>query len=310
MINYLIAAIFVLTVALTSGSVLISTHLRSTYKSDFLPALLFYQVFYFTFGFYAIWGQFIVTSFLSPFVSAELIGRITDLTVLLGLPFLTLDLLMLVRFSREISGKTTNRYFILWFLILNTLLIFGIGYIFVKYRQIDTFVVVKYYYILLSLLFTVYGAYVMLSGRHGQSKLNSSDLKIISIGIISLMLVQSIILILYKENIYVALPFILIYFLSGAFIPLYLRYRADLSILLQEGEASEPFVQFCQKHQISKRETEVIYEICKGLTNQQIADKLFISLQTVKDHTHRIYFKTECANRAQLMRMVNESSFK
>jgi DNA-binding CsgD family transcriptional regulator len=46
-------------------------------------------------------------------------------------------------------------------------------------------------------------------------------------------------------------------------------------------------------------------EICAGLSNQQIADKLFISLQTVKDHTSRIYYKTNCSGRAQLIAMVN-----
>jgi DNA-binding NarL/FixJ family response regulator len=45
-------------------------------------------------------------------------------------------------------------------------------------------------------------------------------------------------------------------------------------------------------------------EICNGLSNQQIADKLFISLQTVKDHSSRIYYKTNCTGRAQLITMV------
>jgi DNA-binding CsgD family transcriptional regulator len=308
MINYLIAALFILTIALTSGSILITTHLRSSYKTEFFSALLFYQVFYFTFGFYAIWGQFIVTSFLTSFVSVELIGRIKDLTVLLGLPFLALGLLMFVRFSREVSGKSTSRFFFLWFLILNTILIFGIGYIFIKYQQIDTFLVVKFYYITFSLLLTFYGVYVMLFGKHQINRLKNFDLKNLSIGIFSFLIAQSIILILYADSIYIALLFILVFFISGTYIPIYFRYYADLSTLLPKGELSNSFEQFCREHEISKRETEIIYEICNGLTNQQIADKLFISLQTVKDHTHRIYFKTDCPNRAQLMRMVNESS--
>ncbi len=275
---------------------------------DFFNTLLFYQVFYFTFGFYAIWGQFIATLFLSHFVTTELIGRITDLTVLLALPFLALDLLMFVRLSRELSGKTTTRFFILWFLILNTLLIFGIGYVFVKYRQIDTFIVVKYYYIIFSLLFIVYGIVIMLSGRHQSKRMYDSDLKFISFGLMAMYFVQSIMLILYKDKIYIALIFILIYFITGAFIPVYIRYKANLAILLPEEGITKSFEEFCKKYEISKREKEIIYEICKGLTNQQIADKLFISLQTVKDHTSRIYFKTGCPSRAQLIRLVNESS--
>ena len=44
-------------------------------------------------------------------------------------------------------------------------------------------------------------------------------------------------------------------------------------------------------------------EICKGKTNQQIADDLFITLQTVKDHTHNIYKKVKVKNRVQLSQL-------
>jgi DNA-binding CsgD family transcriptional regulator len=308
MINSLIVALFILTVAFTLGSIIISNHLRSSYQADFFPSLLFYQVFYFSFGFYAIWGQFIVASILSPLISSEIIGRIKDLTVLLGLPFLALYFIMFIRFSRGIAGKTTSRFFSIGFLVLNTLLIIGIGYIFVNYRTIDTFIVVKYYYILIALIFTIYAVFCMLSGKPSESKLTYSDKKIMSVSMFALLSIQIVTLFFYSGNIYLALVFILFYFLSGTFIPLFLRYYADLSILLPKEELGKSFEHFCKEHEISKRETEIIYEICKGLTNQQIADKLFISLQTVKDHTHRIYFKTNCANRTQLMLMVNEGS--
>jgi DNA-binding CsgD family transcriptional regulator len=308
MINYLIAILFVLTVAITTGSILISVHLRNTYKADFFPALVFFQVFYFTFGFYAIWGQFIVSSFLSPFVTPRLLGKITDLTLLLGLPFLALGSLMFLRLSREISGRKTGKLFALWFLLLNTFLLFGIGYVFVKYQNIKTFTVVKYYYILFNLVFTVYGSYNLISVKKGQNKLLPVDLKNLVFGLLSLMLIQNGILLFYKGNIYIALLFILIYFISSGLLPVFLRYKADLSVLLPKGESTESFGKFCEKFEISRRETEIIHEICRGLTNQQIADKLFISLQTVKDHTHRIYFKTNSNSRAQLMKMVNDSA--
>ena len=44
------------------------------------------------------------------------------------------------------------------------------------------------------------------------------------------------------------------------------------------------------------------------LPNQQIADKLFISLQTVKDHNHHIFRKTGVRNRMQLARIFGFSS--
>jgi DNA-binding NarL/FixJ family response regulator len=57
---------------------------------------------------------------------------------------------------------------------------------------------------------------------------------------------------------------------------------------------------------VSPRETDIIREICNGLSNKEISDKLFISLQTVKDHTHRIYIKTNVRSRVQLINLVRE----
>jgi ATP/maltotriose-dependent transcriptional regulator MalT len=66
---------------------------------------------------------------------------------------------------------------------------------------------------------------------------------------------------------------------------------------------------FCQVrliiNRITKREKEIVEQICQGKTNQQIADALFISLQTVKDHTHRIYCKIGINSRMNLVQMVN-----
>jgi DNA-binding CsgD family transcriptional regulator len=59
---------------------------------------------------------------------------------------------------------------------------------------------------------------------------------------------------------------------------------------------------------ISKREEEVIHLVCQGLTNQEIADKLFISLKTVKDHNYRIFQKTGVRNRVELAQLVQRLS--
>jgi DNA-binding CsgD family transcriptional regulator len=51
---------------------------------------------------------------------------------------------------------------------------------------------------------------------------------------------------------------------------------------------------------ITNREREVIELICQGKSNQEIADCLFISLQTVKDHVYSIFQKTGVKNRVHL----------
>jgi LuxR family maltose regulon positive regulatory protein len=50
---------------------------------------------------------------------------------------------------------------------------------------------------------------------------------------------------------------------------------------------------------LSEREIEVLDLIAKGLTNQVIADRLVLSLHTVKAHTRNIYGKLDVHNRTQ-----------
>lgn len=50
---------------------------------------------------------------------------------------------------------------------------------------------------------------------------------------------------------------------------------------------------------ISQRELEVLQLVAEGLSNQQIAERLFVSLNTVKTHSSRIFEKLEVRNRTQ-----------
>ncbi len=50
---------------------------------------------------------------------------------------------------------------------------------------------------------------------------------------------------------------------------------------------------------LSDRELEILEWVAKGLANQQIAEQLFLSLATVKWHTHNIYGKLGVHNRTQ-----------
>lgn len=52
---------------------------------------------------------------------------------------------------------------------------------------------------------------------------------------------------------------------------------------------------------LSEREKEILLLICKGLTNYEIADMLFISKRTVDKHRANILEKTNCKNTANLV---------
>lgn len=68
----------------------------------------------------------------------------------------------------------------------------------------------------------------------------------------------------------------------------------------------DPKLALLDKFGISKRENEVISLICRGKTNYEIGEELFISLQTVKDHTSRIYKKAGVKNRVQLTNLFRD----
>ena len=57
---------------------------------------------------------------------------------------------------------------------------------------------------------------------------------------------------------------------------------------------------------LSGRELEVIKAVSKGGTNKEVAEALFISVNTVKTHLIRIYEKLEVSNRTEAALKANE----
>jgi DNA-binding CsgD family transcriptional regulator len=76
--------------------------------------------------------------------------------------------------------------------------------------------------------------------------------------------------------------------------------------ILAEPEREKMINGLYAKHNISKREKEVIHLILQGKSNKEIADALFISLPTVKQHIYNIYQKIGVKSRMQLNNFIRE----
>jgi two-component system, NarL family, response regulator LiaR len=57
---------------------------------------------------------------------------------------------------------------------------------------------------------------------------------------------------------------------------------------------------------ISKREYEVLELIAKGHTNQEVADKLFVSANTIKTHLANIFAKLDVNRRTQAVQRAKD----
>lgn len=60
------------------------------------------------------------------------------------------------------------------------------------------------------------------------------------------------------------------------------------------------------RYDLTKREIEILEQICHGKTNIQIAETLYISESTVKTHVSNTYKKLGVKNRTEAICMVND----
>ena len=76
---------------------------------------------------------------------------------------------------------------------------------------------------------------------------------------------------------------------------------ALLGPLTRNLSNQQPASEHNSEEALSDREIEILLEVCRGLSNQEIADKLFISKRTVDKHRANILEKTGCKNTANLV---------
>ena len=105
----------------------------------------------------------------------------------------------------------------------------------------------------------------------------------------------------HEAEIYIG--FIAVIFTAlGVWLTLNLRKPAKETIIIEKQVKSQDFIfnaSEAERLGLSKREIEVLELMAAGLSNQEIGERLFLSLNTIKTHSRRIFEKLDAVRRAQ-----------
>jgi DNA-binding CsgD family transcriptional regulator len=261
------------------------------------------------FGIYGIWGLTFIKIVLERIaIENDIVSIMSHAIPYLGFPFLIMAWYMFLKFCYELSGSKISRMVSLFYFFFHLIFFIGLGW---NIATLNTetpalpSVGLIYIFIILDVILTGWGLFILLL----KSQLHTADRSRFQAryAIISLLLLFMKVLAVYLFYVFpLSIPvFILFYFLSIVFPLLYFYYNIDHVIGSElDMPDTSSYDNLIARYGITRREREIIEQVCSGKSNQEIADALFISLQTVKDHTHRIYLKMDIKSRVQLIKMM------
>lgn len=120
----------------------------------------------------------------------------------------------------------------------------------------------------------------------------------------------SFIIINYPIEIYISIIAV-IFTALGIWLALKLTKPKTTTIIVEKQVTVSEFTfnEAQQRHlRISSRELEVLQLMAQGLSNQQIADSLFVSVPTIKTHANNLFLKLEAERRTQAIEKAKKLS--
>jgi DNA-binding CsgD family transcriptional regulator len=306
----IIVVIIISLVAAMYGIILLGS-LRKKYQIEFLNSFFYYHILYFLFGFYGILGNLTVQQILLKFdFKASEIGSIALFFPFFGVPFILAAWYLFIKLSAELINKKVPQYVAIGYFAIATsvFLVYGRSIQIMPnldYRDLTQKVIIVFYTI--DLIVSAYCLFIMFISSLRQ-KMNSKRIFLLRFGIlaVSLSTLRALSMQFSHYHWIIGLYFLVLFFAGNlSLIMLTKVYLSNYNTDYQTIQSNIDDIYL--KYGISNREKEIIFEICKGKTNQQIADDLFISLQTVKDHTYNIFRKVDVKNRVQLTKIFTNS---
>jgi DNA-binding CsgD family transcriptional regulator len=306
------AIIIVIIISLVAGfyAIVLLGGMRKKYQIEFLNGFFYYQILHFLFGLYGILGNIAVQQILLKFDLKESnIGVIALFFPFFGIPFIVAAWYLLMKMATELVNKKVHQFVAIGYFILATSAFLVYGRYMQKMPNVDYHSFSGKLIVVFCIIdLVVAGYFSSITIIHSfTEKMVSKRIYLIRCGLLvaALSVLRSTSMYFADYFLIIGLYFLLIYFAGN--LSIILLTKVQLTAKSSDYHTlSADIIDIFLKYGISNREKEIIHEICKGKTNQQIADDLFISLQTVKDHTYNIFRKVDVKNRVQLTKIFNQ----
>lgn len=303
-------------------AILITYGLQKKYRLNYLSTYLYFQIFINVFGLYGILGQLIAKKILQQQGSAfQTIEKIGHFFSILGIPFLILAWYMFIRLCRELIEKKLSQAFTLSYFSALVIVFLGYGGVIILFNLSDfgdeqyaaLSSAISILYIVLEIVVLILAlSQLLIHAFKIKDENKRAAIRMFALLNI-LVFCTGIILFLFAPQSHLLAAIHLWVFISGNIPPvLYWRGYLKKHFIAPSIQKTDALTwnQFLDEFNISRREQEVIRQLCEGKTNKEISDDLFISLQTVKDHVYRIYQKTDVKNRVQLINLIQSYKIK
>jgi len=305
---------FVLCLGLTAATVLVSRQLLSTYASEFLRHHFYYLAAVHAFAFYGLWGQVLTRGVLAAVdTDAAVVNVVAVFVPVLGVPFLFVSWAMLVNMAGSMFGRTIEPKWHSAHVVVFGLLLLGAWTAIARMQAepaspLDVLGVIEAAAMIgIELLYFSAFLILVLRFRVVAEGDKRRVLLVFSGLLCGAFVARSLLAALVLVDIRLGAIGLLAFHGSNLPALLYLRANADRVFppVKAEHATKQGMEHVLDHYGVTKRERQIVQKICLGKTNKQIAEELFISLQTVKDHTHRIYSKMGVNSRVQLVQMMN-----
>ena len=273
--------------------------------------------FYLTFAYCVICGNvFSILNFLGYYLTESIFSdqpvnmsvkaKIAVILNFISLPFLLLCLFFIMVLFRELFNKTLTPGLKRASLIAGLILLVSAVFIYIDLFSGDLSDAGRRINFILEILITLTLAFCISQGFFYLKKITNRHhrrvLLIFTLLFLGMFVVLSINIKLISgllSDIAVLLPWelLLLIFMVKKMNEFYLL---PPNLIESSGSLEKVYRMF----HITEREREIIALICRGKTNRNIEDSLFISLQTVKNNIYNIFKKLKVKNRVELVNFI------